>query len=88
MERNVESCFGTLEIKVNGKVVDRARITKNGRPEIKVAGSNLLENRIYSENINDLKDLAKELALREYDPNIFTKLFRKSPEVEVNYQQR
>ena len=87
MERNVESCFGTLEIKVNGKVVDSARITKNGRPEIKVAGSNLLENGIYSGTIENLKYLAKELALKEHGPNIFTKLFRKSPEVKVRYYQ-
>ena len=87
MERNGTPYFGTLEVKVDGEVVDTAIILKNGVPEIKVTKSDLLENRIYSENINDLKDLAKKLALREYGPNIFTKLFRKSPEVEVRYYQ-
>ena len=87
MERNGTPYFGTLEVKVDGEVVDTAIILKNGVPEIKVTESDLLENRIYSENIDDLKDLAKELALSEYGPNIFTKLFRKSPEVEVRYYQ-
>ena len=87
MERNGTPYFGTLEVKVDGEVVDTAIILKNGVPEIRITESYLLENRIYSENINDLKDLAKKLALREYGPNIFTKLFRKSPEVEVRYYQ-
>ena len=85
MKRNGTPYFGILEIKVNGEVIDRAKIAKNGRPEIRVTESNILENRIYSGTIEDLKDLAKELALRKYGPNLFTKLFRKSPEIEVRY---
>ena len=81
---------GRLEIIVNGRLVDTARILFNGVPEIRVSGSNILKNKIYKgDGIDGLKELARRVAFKRYSPGFYDRWVKRKPNpvIEINYAE-
>jgi len=88
-----------IEVLVDGKRADIFQVLINGVPEIKVSGSRLIRNIIYTSKdvttdtpveerykilTGRVGNMARDAALIEYCPKGLRKLFQR-PDVKINY---
>ncbi|OGH54454.1 MAG: hypothetical protein A2596_04040 [Candidatus Levybacteria bacterium RIFOXYD1_FULL_40_21] len=66
-EYNITSAVGILEIRLNGIVVDSARVV-DGKNRVKVSDSQIIPDGCYNHGVQELKRRAKNRAYSAYDP--------------------